>query len=226
MMPGGAAIHHPAGAPVLQGDLEAFLESERYVTEDRMRGIVNTIVRDAIEEFNTNRDRAEALLQWTNELTAEFDARVVEATSGIGNEVTARDPQLRGHIDTAARQNTESLDLMQQKMAENLEILKSEIGVFIQEKQHQLSMDVNAKAQILYEQAQSAGLSHGGKGDGGQGPSRERNIYDVRDYKIADLEKGASTAYFKKRKHDLELYLDHRGILVGSHKLVEALSTL
>ena len=54
------------------------------------------------------------------------------------------------------------------------------------------------------------GPSEGGKGGSASGP-RERNIYDGRDYKIADLEKGASTAAFKKWKHDLELFVETIG---------------
>ena len=40
---------------------------------------------------------------------------------------------------------------------------------------------------------------------------RGRNIYDVREYKIADSEKGASTASFKKWKHELELFVETIG---------------
>ena len=51
----------------------------------------------------------------------------------------------------------------------------------------------------------------------------ERNIHDVRDYKIADLEMGASTASFEKWKHDLELFVDHWAILVRCHESPQGL---
>ena len=44
-----------------------------------------------------------------------------------------------------------------------------------------------------------------GKGGSSAGPCERNNIYAVRDYKIADLDKGASTVSFKKRKHDFEV---------------------
>jgi len=56
------------------------------------------------------------------------------------------------------------------------------------------------------------GPSEGGKGGFSAG-LRERNIYNVRVYMIADLEKGASTASFKKWKHDLELWSKRLGHL-------------
>ena len=75
---------------------------------------------------------------------------------------------------------------------------------------------MEAKSVELYNQMKlqierdGHGPSDGGKGGFASGP-RERNIYDVRDYKIADLEKGASTASFKKWKHDLELFVETIG---------------
>ena len=70
-----------------------------------------------------------------------------------------------------------------------------------------------SKAQLHYQQALQAGSGAGGGAGTGGGPahSRDRNIYDVRDYKIADLGKSASTASFKKWKHDLELYIETIG---------------
>ena len=176
-----------------------------------MRGIVTTLVREAMEEFEENRRRTVEMVEQVNALSGQFDARVTQATTQIGGEVQARDAQRREHVDTSARQNNDALATMQQKIVENLELLKSEIGVFVSAEQARLSEDMNSKAHTLYLQAQQAGSSQGGKGDGGPVHSRERNIYDVRDYKIADLEKGASMASFKKWKHDLELYIETIG---------------
>ena len=76
-----------------------------------------------------------------------------------------------------------------------------------------LASEIERKAQLLYQQALQAGSGPGGGTGTGGGPahSRERNIYDVRDYKLADLEKGASAAFLNKWKHDLELYIETIG---------------
>ena len=60
---------------------------------------------------------------------------------------------------------------------------------------HRIRADNESKAQLLYQQALQAGSEAGGGTGSGSAHSRERNIYDVRDYKIADLEKGASTVF-------------------------------
>ena len=77
-------------------------------------------------------------------------------------------------------------------------------------------LETKSKSVAPYEQMKlqlerdGHGPSEGGKGGFSAGP-RERNIYDVRDYKIADLEKGASTLFVKKWKHVLELFVDTIG---------------
>ena len=93
-----------------------------------------------------------------------------------------------------------------------MESLKVEIGSFVSTEQAKLSEDLRGKAQLIYQQALQAGSeTGGGKRSAVSARSRKRNIYDVRDYIIADLEKGASTACFKKWKHDLELYIETIG---------------
>ena len=56
-------------------------------------------------------------------------------------------------------------------------------------------------------------LQSGQQGAGSGPPSglRERQIYDVRDYKVADLEKHVSIAGFKEWKHDFERFVETIG---------------
>ena len=46
------AATFPGEQPVTRAELHTFLQSEEYVTEQRTRGIVETIVREQIGEFH------------------------------------------------------------------------------------------------------------------------------------------------------------------------------
>ena len=74
--------------------------------------------------------------------------------------------------------------------------------------------NLDAEARKLYQQAvaearrdtgaQGGGDDHGGRASGG---TRERPLYDPRNYKIADLQAESSLAAFEKWRHDLDLFL-------------------
>ena len=167
MMP-GAGIQHPGEQPVLQRNFEEHLIREKFVTEDRMRRTVSTLVRQAMEEFDENRRRLVEMVEQVNTLSGQFEARVTQASSQIGSEVQARDAQLREHIDSSARQSNEARATMHQKMAENFEILKKQIGEFVAMEQtkltvemHRIVADNESKAQLLYQQALQAGSAAG-----------------------------------------------------------------
>ena len=166
----------------------------------------------------------------TSAMADSFDARVEAATSQLSSrqdrvtsDIQSRDDQLRQHIDAASVARNEQFALLSSQLAESISTSEAKIAsspdasVGRLNEIAQRSMQVtNAKSVELYEQMKfqierdGHGPSEGGKGGFSGGP-RERNIYDVRDYKIADLEKGASTASFKKWKHDLELFVETIG---------------
>jgi len=78
--------------------------------------------------------------------------------------------------------------------------------------------ELQTTARGLYAEALQAAqrdASTGGGGDhggGGKGTgSRERQLFDARDYKIPDLPAAPSMAVFKKWRHDFELFLETIG---------------
>ena len=77
--PGAAlpgAIPHPGEQPFSIGAPHAFLSNERYVTEDRMRQIVQTIVQTFMLVFQESRRNFVAMVDRMIELSSHFDTRV------------------------------------------------------------------------------------------------------------------------------------------------------
>ena len=80
---------------------------------------------------------------------------------------------------------------------------------------HEADVKLKDTPAALYGEARAntqagdgGGASFGGRGRG----LRDRNVYDLRNYKIADLTKEPPLAAFKKRRHDVDLFI----AIVGS----------
>ena len=204
--------------------IQEHIEEAGYVKGATMRQWIATELRqehDALEKRLV--DKVQELHDRTSTMADGFDARVVSAQSVI----QSRDDQLRQHMDAASIVRDEQFALLsaqlskdinesEAKLASSLDTSVARLNELAQRSIAVTNRALEAKSVELYEQmkfqlAQDGhGSSDGGKGGSSSGP-RERNIYDVRDYKIADLEKGASTAAFKKWKHDLELFVETIG---------------
>ena len=215
--------------------IQEHIEEAGYVKGATMRQWIATDLRnehDALEKRLV--DKVQDLYNRTSTMADTFDARVEAATSQLSacqeqvtSVIQSRDDQLRQHMDATAiardeqfallsSQLADSITASEAKLAASLDISVARLNDLAQRSIADTNRALEAKSVELYEQMKfqlnrdGHGPSEGGKGGSASGP-RERNIYDVRDYKIADLEKGASTAAFKKWKHDLELFVDTIG---------------
>ena len=67
------AATFPGEQPVTCAELHTFLQQEEYVTEQRMRGIVETIVREQIGEFHEMRRDMVIMIDRVTEVASHFD---------------------------------------------------------------------------------------------------------------------------------------------------------
>ena len=129
-----AGIPHPGEQPVTVGALHQFLQDERYVTEERMREIVETIVREQIGDIHKMRRNMVTMVDRMTEMSSHFDTRVTAAESqlsarqdSVTSDIQARDDQLRQHIDAASVARNEQFELVSKQLAES--IATSEAGI-------------------------------------------------------------------------------------------------
>ena len=81
MMPGG--VQHPGEQSVLQRHLEEYLIREQFVTEERMRTVVNTVVRESMEEFHTSLRHIVEMVDRMKEMSSQFDTRANNASEAF-----------------------------------------------------------------------------------------------------------------------------------------------
>ena len=206
-------LQHPADTPVTLGGLHEWLHQEQYVTEARMRETVGRLVTEQVSEFQALRISLVGLVDKMTEMSSVFDQRTTAAQTQISDrqvavmgELQARDETLRNFLDSSSVAHNEKFDLLTAQLVERIATSEADIARNLDSAVGRLNeiaassvQETNRKSVELYEQMKfqierdGHGPSEGGKGCFSAGP-RERNIYDVRDYKIADLEKGASTA--------------------------------
>ena len=80
-LPGG--LPHPGEVPVTDGALHEFLVNEHYVTEQRVRQVVGSVVQKAMEDFQETRRELVAMVDKMTEVSSHFDTRVNAAESEL-----------------------------------------------------------------------------------------------------------------------------------------------
>ena len=128
-------LQHPRETPVTLGGLHSCVQDEHYVTEERMRGIFETIVREQIGEFHEMRRNMVAMVDRMTEMSYHLDTRVTSAEAqlsarqdSVTSEIQARDDQLRQHIDAASvLPRNEQFELLTKQLAD--QIATSEAGI-------------------------------------------------------------------------------------------------
>ena len=128
-------IPHPGDAPVTVGGLHAFLQDERYVTEERMRQIVGTLGQEQVAEFQGVRASLVVMVERMTEMSSHFDARVTTAEAQISarqeqatSDIQARDEQLRQFLDSSASFRSEQFDLLTRQLVEKIQTSEADIA--------------------------------------------------------------------------------------------------
>jgi hypothetical protein len=218
--------------------IERHLQEMRYITNADMRSFVSNELKtehDALEARLTSsvqaaKDGVQAVHDKVVQDQASFEARVSAAndTFDASNATTQQrqaelaagfaqsEATLREHLDASQRASNEGLESMQRTLGDLLVANRLEID----QKMALVHQELQTAACGLYSEALQAAQSaqtgggggggdHGGKGSGGP---RERSLYDLRDYKLADLASDPTLATFKKWRHDLDLFLETIGV--------------
>ena len=127
-------LQHPGETPVTLGGLHAFLQDERYVTEERMRQIVWTLVQEQVAEFQGLRPSLLGMEERLAEMSSHFDAQVTTAETQISarhesvtSEIQARDDQLRQFLDSSAASRREHFDILTNQLVEKIQTSEADI---------------------------------------------------------------------------------------------------
>ena len=221
----------------ITGDtIEQHLQDMRYMTNANMREFVSGELKtehDALEARLTAsvqavKDSVQTVHDKVVQDQASFEQRVsaanatFDAASATSQQRQAElaaslaqsEATMREHLHASQRASNDGLETMQRTLTELLATNRLEID----QKMSMVHQELQTAARGLYAEALQAAqrdASTGGGGDqggGGKGSgSRERQLFDARDYKIPDLPAAPSMAVFKKWRHDFELFLETIG---------------
>ena len=121
-----------------------------------VRQVVIELVQSETLQFTELRTAIQTLFDQSRDLSSEVDARAATASSEfvasqskLMEAFTARDQQLKEHIDTGQRNNLASLEL-----------LKGQLGTFTEQKQGELLSHCERRLRAIYDKVIADARAH------------------------------------------------------------------
>ena len=190
---------------------------------------MRTLFSEANKEFEKQRENITKLKSDTEKMYTDITG-VLEADRSeraanseemcvLKNQLNEEFTKVKGEVsdNDLARSNSDDSLSLQIKRTEQLELDLRSWTAGQQKDFRELcaKSEVAMKAmqdnlQAILSNAKSTGFAGSGDG-GGPRPDRERQIFDPRDYKIAEIGDKVSLAGFKKWRHEVEMYIDTIG---------------
>ena len=196
-----------SGAQIVQE-----LSERNYATNSDVRDTFTTTFESTKSEFEDQRQSIMMLLDRTTVLNDEFGEKAKEATEKVNSALSDLQQKQQEVIEHLKTQSTAN-EMRDARLADFDQKIAAAHLSFEESTQAYESLVEHAKAafaenrrelQEIYRRVSESGPSTGGT-------TRERNVFDPRDYKLPELAEKASVAALRKWRHEVEVFTETIG---------------